>query len=170
MDVKQDLCITWKYIAILHTSFENMGEPPSAKQGSNKSIFLQDKTDQHKKEKPLDWWILKERPTKGYCCMTFSFKFWAWCLGMRHYILHNFSLELNLFLLVKIYYQYHIFPSLESIKLILFFISKKAILLLKHRFWEPSKIYGIQMPFHFPFSIQLNHLGHTNLIILFLVL
>jgi hypothetical protein len=28
-----------------------MGEPPSAKQGINKSIFLQDKTDQHKKKK-----------------------------------------------------------------------------------------------------------------------
>lgn len=27
LDVKQDLCVTWRYIAILHTSFENMGEP-----------------------------------------------------------------------------------------------------------------------------------------------
>lgn len=43
--------VAWRYIAILHTSFENMGEPRSAKQGSNKSIFLQAKTDQYPKKK-----------------------------------------------------------------------------------------------------------------------
>jgi hypothetical protein len=39
-----------------------MGEPPSAKQGINKSIFLQDKTDQHKKKKKKK----KRYREKGY--------------------------------------------------------------------------------------------------------
>jgi hypothetical protein len=42
-----------------------MGEPPSAKQGINKSIFLQDKTDQHKKKKKKKKKKKRERE-KGY--------------------------------------------------------------------------------------------------------
>jgi AAA15 family ATPase/GTPase len=42
-----------------------MGEPPSAKQGINKSIFLQDKTDQHKKKKKKKKKKKRDRE-KGY--------------------------------------------------------------------------------------------------------
>jgi hypothetical protein len=41
-----------------------MGEPPSAKQGINKSIFLQDKTDHHKKKKKKK--KKKRERAKGY--------------------------------------------------------------------------------------------------------